>query len=118
MKLKSIPELLAPAGSMDALKAAVIAGADAVYLAGKSFSARHYAENFNRIEMKDAIDYSHLHGSKVYVTINTLIKDFEFEKVAEYLLWLYKIGADAVILQDIGVAALCKNLVPDLDMHA
>ncbi len=118
MKIKSIPELLAPAGSMDALKAAVIAGSDAVYLAGKSFSARHYAENFNRIEMEEAIDYSHLHGSKVYVTINTLIKDFELEKVTEYLLWLYKIGADAVILQDIGIAALCKDLVPNLDMHA
>ena len=118
MKIKSVPELLAPAGSMNALKAAVIAGADAVYLAGKSFSARHYAENFNRIEMKEAINYSHLRGSKVYVTVNTLIKDFEFEKVAEYLLWLYKIGADAVILQDIGIASLCRNLVPNLDMHA
>ena len=118
MKLNSIPELLAPAGSMDALKAAVIAGADAIYLAGKNFSARYYAENFNRIEMEEAIDYSHLNGSKVYVTINTLIKDFELEKVAEYLIWLYKIGADAVILQDIGVAALCRDLVPKLDMHA
>jgi putative protease len=118
MKFKSIPELLAPAGSMDALKTAVIAGADAIYLAGKSFSARHYAENFNRIKMEEAIDYSHLHGTKVYVTINTLIKDFEFEKVAEYLLWLYKTGADAVILQDIGIAALCRDLVPNLDMHA
>ena len=94
---------------MDSLKAAVIAGADAVYLAGKSFSARHYAENFSRIEMKEAIDYSHLHGSKVYITVNTLIKDFELEKIAEYLLWLYKIGADAVILQDMGVAALCRE---------
>ncbi len=118
MTFKSAPELLAPAGSMDSLKAAVIAGADAVYLAGQSFSARHYAENFNGIEMEEAVDYSHLHGSKVYVTVNTLIKDFELEKVAEYLLWLYEIGIDAVILQDVGVASLCQELVPHLDMHA
>lgn len=118
MAFKSLPELLAPAGSIDSLKAAVNAGADAVYLSGKNFGARYYAENFSELEMVEALNYAHLHGLKVYVTVNTLVKDLELEKIAEYLLWLYKIGADAVILQDVGVASICRELVPDLDMHA
>lgn len=118
MKNKSVPELLAPAGSMDSLKAAVNAGADAVYLAGQSFGARHYAKNFGKVEIEEAVEYAHLRGSKVYITVNTLIKDLELEKIAEYLLWLYQIGLDAVIIQDVGVASLCRNLVPKLDMHA
>lgn len=118
MASKSIPELLAPAGSMDALKAAVYAGADAVYLSGKSFGARHYADNFSKAEMEEAMDYAHLHDLKAYITVNTLIKDVELEKVAKYLFWLYERGADAVILQDVGVASLCRELVADMDMHA
>ncbi|MDD1774712.1 MAG: U32 family peptidase, partial [Methanobacterium sp.] len=118
MEKKSKPELLAPAGSMDSLKAAVNAGADAVYLSGKSFGARYYADNFNEVQMVKALEYAHFRDVKVYVTVNTLILDGELEKVAEYLLWLYKVGADAVIIQDIGVASLCRELIPDLDLHA
>jgi len=113
-----LPELLAPAGSMEALKAALNAGADAVYLGGKQFSARHYAANFNIWELKEAVDYAHLRGVKVYVTVNTLIKDCELENVAEYLFLLYKIGVDAVLVQDVGVAAMARELVPDLNLHA
>jgi putative protease len=76
---KQIPELLAPAGSMDALKAAVNAGADAVYLAGKQFSARHYAANFDDEELNEAVNFAHLREVKIYVTVNTLIKDQELK---------------------------------------
>jgi len=113
-----LPELLAPAGSMDALRAAVNAGADAVYLAGRRFGARHYASNFQDTELLEALDYAHLNGVKVYVTVNTLIKDSELDSVAVYLLWLYEIGVDAVIIQDLGVAGLVREIVPDLEMHA
>lgn len=118
MARRKIPELLAPAGSMDALKAAVNGGADAVYLSGKKFGARYYADNFNPEEMEEAINYAHLRNKKVYITANTLQFDSELEDVADYLVWLYAVGADAVILQDVGVASLCRELVPDLDMHA
>ncbi len=117
MSHKFIPELLAPAGSLDALKSALAAGADAVYLSGKKFGARHFAENFDKFKMEEAIKYSHLRGVKVYVTVNTLIKDSELEGVAEYLLWLYEKGVDAVIIQDVGVAHLCRELIPELKMH-
>lgn len=113
-----VPELLAPAGSMDALKAAVNAGADAVYLAGKQFGARHYAANFDDKELKEAVDFAHLRGVKVYVTVNTLIKDHELKQIAKYLIFLYKIGVDAILVQDIGVAKLAKKLVPNLKLHA
>jgi putative protease len=113
-----LPELLAPAGSIDALRAAVNAGADAVYLAGRRFGARHYASNFQDTELLEALDYAHLNGVKVYVTVNTLIKDSELDSVAVYLLWLYEIGIDAVIIQDLGVAGLVREIVPDMEMHA
>lgn len=118
MEKRSTPELLAPAGSMEALKAAINAEADAVYLSGKNFGARHYADNFSEVQMEKALDYAHLRNKKVYITVNTLVFDYELEKVADYLFWLYKTGADAVILQDVGVASLCRELVPDLEMHA
>lgn len=118
MSKRYIPELLAPAGSMDALKAAVNGGADAVYLSGKQFGARYYADNFKQEEMEEAINYAHLRNKKVYVTVNTLTFDRELEDVASYLVGLYEIGTDAVILQDVGVASICRQLVPDLDMHA
>jgi U32 family peptidase len=117
MSQKYIPELLAPAGSLNALKSALAAGADAVYLSGEKFGARHFAENFNKFEIEKALKYSHLRNVKVYVTVNTLIKDFELEGVVEYLLWLYKQGVDAVIIQDVGVARLCRELIPELRMH-
>ena len=113
-----IPELLAPAGSMESLKAAVNAGADAVYLAGKQFGARHYAANFNDTDLKKAVNYAHLRDVKVYVTVNTLIKDYELPDLAKYLLFLYETGVNAILIQDIGAARIAKELVPDLDIHA
>ncbi len=117
MKIE-IPELLAPAGSMESLKAAVNAGADAVYLAGKQFGARHYAANFNNADLKEAVNYAHLRGVKVYVTVNTLIKDHELPDLAKYLLFLYENGVDAILVQDIGAARIAKEIVPDLALHA
>ena len=113
-----IPELLAPAGSIDALKAAVNAGADAVYISGKKFGARKFATNFTDLEIEEGLEYAKLRGVKIYVTVNTLVNDSQLLSVAEYLLWLYKIGVDAVIIQDLGVASLAKKIVPCLDMHA
>jgi putative protease len=113
-----LPDLLAPAGSREALVAAVAAGADAVYLSGKRFGARKYAANFNTDELKAAVDYAHLRRVKVYVTVNTLIRDDELQDVAGYLEWLYEIGADAILVQDIGVATLARQMVPEMDLHA
>ncbi|KLK87451.1 peptidase U32 [Methanoculleus sediminis] len=112
------PELLAPAGSPEALAAAVAAGADAVYLAGRRFGARHYAANFSDEELEYAVGYAHLRGVRVYVTVNVLVRDAELPDVARYLLRLYEIGVDAVLVQDIGVAALAREVVPDLPLHA
>jgi len=114
----SLPELLAPAGSPEAFKAAVAAGADAVYLGGKQFGARSSAPNFTDAEIEEAITYAHRRDVRVYVTINTLIHDRELEQVAEYLIWLYSVGADAVLIQDTGVAALARTIVPLLPLHA
>jgi putative protease len=111
-------ELLAPAGSPEALAAAVAAGADAVYLAGRRFGARHYAANFSDEELRSAVDYAHLRGVRVYVTANVLVRDAELPDVARYLLWLYETGVDAVLVQDTGVASLAREVVPDLPLHA
>ena len=116
--MKRLPELLAPAGSPEALIAALAAGADAVYLSGKRFGARKFAANFDETALAKAIDYCHLRGAKVYVTVNTLIRDDELFDVAKYLLRLYEMGTDAVLIQDLGVAALARQLVPDLELHA
>jgi U32 family peptidase len=113
-----VPELLAPAGSIDALKAAVNAGADAVYISGKRFGARKFATNFSESEIEEGLEYAKLRGVKVYVTVNTLINDSQILSVAEYLIWLYKTGVDAVIIQDLGIASISRTIVPDLDMHA
>ena len=113
-----VPELLAPAGSIDALKAAVNAGADAVYISGKKFGARKFATNFSDSEIEEGLKYAKLRGVKIYVTVNTLIKDSQMPSVAKYLVWLYKIGVDAVIIQDLGAAYLSRKIVPNLDMHA
>ncbi|MCK8519690.1 DUF3656 domain-containing U32 family peptidase [Methanoculleus sp. 7T] len=112
------PELLAPAGSPEALAAAVAAGADAVYLAGRRFGARRYAANFSDEELRSAVDYAHIRGVKVYVTVNTLVRDAELPDVVRYLVRLYETGVDAVLVQDIGVASLAREVVPDLPLHA
>lgn len=113
-----VPELLAPAGSYESLIAAVNAGADAVYLSGKKFGARKFADNFSESEIVKGLEYAKLRGVKVYVTVNTLIKDSQMDEVVEYLIWLYKIGVDAVIIQDLGVSRLSREIVPDLEIHA
>ncbi len=116
--MRKLPELLAPAGSPEALRSAVAAGADAVYLSGKRFGARKFAANFDDSALAEAIDYSHLRSVRVYVTVNTLIREDELPDVAEYLVRLYEVGADAVLVQDPGLAALARLLVPDLERHA
>lgn len=114
----TIPELLAPVGSREALVAAVQNGADAVYLGGKLFSARQYADNFDREELCDAIEYAHVRDVRVYVTVNTLLADSEFAEAASYLKFLYEAGADAVIVQDLGVARIVSEVLPHLALHA
>ncbi|MGO0901880.1 U32 family peptidase [Clostridioides difficile] len=111
-------ELLAPVGSFDSLKAAVQNGANAVYLGGKDFSARASANNFDRNELIDAVKYSHIRGVQVFVTVNTLIKQYEIEDFVEYVKFLYDIDIDALIVQDIGMARLIKRLLPDFELHA
>jgi putative protease len=112
------PELLAPAGDEDSLRAAVAAGADAVYLGAKAFSARRYALNFDREQMARAADYLHVRGKKLYVTVNTLIKEAELPAVLEEINHLYSLGTDGIIIQDLGVVALARKLWPDLPLHA
>ena len=113
-----IPELLAPVGSMDHLKVAINAGASAVYLSGKNYGARKYAENFTIEEIEDAVNTAHLHNVKVYVTVNTLIRENELERVINYLSKLYSIGVDAVLIQDLGLVELIGKYLPNLKIHA
>ncbi len=112
------PELLAPAGGMEAFIAAVENGADAVYLGARAFSARGYASNFSEKELEEAIDYAHLRGVKVYVTVNTLLKEEEVENALRLLSWLREIGTDAIIIQDLGLISLARKYLPDLPLHA
>ena len=113
-----IPELLAPVGSMDHLKVAINAGASSVYLSGKDYGARKYATNFTLEEISDAVNIAHLHNVKVYVTVNTLIKQSELEDVMSYLSKLYAIGVDAVLVQDLGLVDLIRKHLPKLKIHA
>lgn len=116
--MKDRVEILAPAGSMECLKAAVAAGADAVYTGGALFGARAYAHNLTEEELLEAIDYVHLHGRRLYLTVNTLIKDREMEKqMYDYLLPYYRQGLDAVIVQDIGLFRFIRKHFPDLPIH-
>jgi len=111
-------ELLAPAGSFEAFKAAVENGADAVYLGGKNFSARASAANFDLEELQKAVRYAHERQVKVYVTVNILVADQEFQELLDYFFTLHEIGVDAVILQDIGVAELIHMILPEMETHA
>ena len=111
-------ELLAPVGSWEALEAAVQNGADAVYLGGKLFNARHYASNFSDDELREAVSYAHLRKVRVFVTVNILLDDSEIEEALDYTKFLYDIGVDAIIVQDLGFASLVKEIVPQLELHA
>lgn len=110
-------EVLAPAGSMECLKAAFLNGADAVYLGGELFGARAYAGNFKKEELCEAIDYAHLFGKKVFLTINTLVKEEEMSQLPEFLKPYYEQGLDAVIIQDFGVLETVRKHFPDLEIH-
>lgn len=110
-------ELLAPAGSLEILKGVIESGADAVYVGGSMFGARAYANNFTEEELLEAIDFAHLRGVKVYLTVNTLIKNSEFSKLYDYLLVYYKRGLDAVIVQDIGVVKAIYEYFPSMEIH-
>lgn len=110
-------ELLAPAGSLEILKGVIESSADAVYVGGSMFGARAYANNFTEEELLEAIDFAHLRGVKVYLTVNTLIKNSEFSKLYDYLLVYYKRGLDAVIVQDIGVVKAIHEYFPSMEIH-
>ena len=111
-------EILAPAGSLDILKCAFEAGADAVYAGGSCFGARAFATNFTQEELMEGIDYAHIHGKKLYLTVNTLVKEREFDRLYHYLLPFYRQGLDAVIVQDMGVMEFIREKFPLLPIHA
>lgn len=114
----SMKELLSPAGDMESLKAAVHGGADAVYVGMRDFGARKFARNFDHSEMKEAVSYCHLYGVKLYVTLNTVVKDSEVDSFLELVDFLYQIGVDALIMQDFGMIQLTLSMYPDMEVHA
>ena len=111
------PELLSPAGNFEKLKAAVLYGADAVYLAGKRFGMRSAADNFTDEELFSAAEYVHSHGKKIYLTLNTMPHGYEYPALREFLTSIKGAGIDALIVADFGVMALAKELLPDVDIH-
>ena len=110
-------ELLAPAGNFEKLKTALYFGADAVYVGGTLFSLRALSENFNRDELVKAVEYTHERAKKLYVAVNILAKNNDFNELGDYLCFLYKIGVDAVIVSDPGIIALIKTVCPNLEIH-
>lgn len=111
-------EILAPVGNLDMLYAGIAAGADAFYLALDDFGARAYAENFNLENIEEIIDYVHFFDRKVFITMNTLLKDSEIDRAISYLEKLYQFGVDGILIQDIGFYSIIKDQVPGLDLHA
>ena len=110
-------ELLAPAGNFSKLKTAIYYGADAVYIGGKNFSLRALSDNFTDDEIADAVIYAHARNVKIYVTVNIFARNNDFEKAAEYFRFLYNAGVDAVLITDIGLIDLCKEVAPGLSIH-
>lgn len=111
-------ELLAPAGGLESLYAAINKGADAVYMGGSKFSARAYASNFTDDDLEKAVDYAHLYGTKIYIALNTLIKEDEIFEAFEYIKVLHSIGVDALIVQDLGIANILRKYFSDFEIHA
>ncbi|WP_028129041.1 U32 family peptidase [Selenomonas sp. AE3005] len=111
------PELLAPAGNLEKMKMAVLYGADAVYLGGKAFGLRAFGGNFNYEELKEAVDFAHARGRKVYVTVNIFPHNSDIEKLPDYLRYLQEINVDALLVADLGVFMLCRKLIPDMELH-
>ena len=113
-----LPELLAPAGSFTHLKAAIKAGADAVYMGGQQFGARAYADNFTRENVLDALQYAHFYEKRLYLTVNTLMKEKEITgQLYDFLLPFYEAGLDGVIVQDLGAAAFIRRYFPEMEVH-
>lgn len=111
------PELLAPAGNLEKMKMAVLYGADAVYLGGKAFGLRAFGGNFTYEELKEAVDFAHARGKKVYVTVNIFPHNSDMEKLPDYLRYLQEINVDALLVADLGVFMLCRKLIPDMELH-
>ncbi|MBT7121968.1 MAG: U32 family peptidase, partial [Clostridia bacterium] len=111
-------ELLSPAGSIDAIYQAVHGGADSVYMGGANFGARAFAANFTYEQMKTAIYFCHLYNVKVYITVNTLIYEDEIEQFISHVKKIYELGADALIIQDIGMMETARQTFPDIEIHA
>ena len=111
-------EILSPAGSLDTLICAVNNGADAVYIGGINFSARKNAVNFTNDDIISAVRYAHLYGSKVYVTVNTLVSDSQLDEVYEFVKFLFETGVDALIIQDLGILNMVRRCFPDFEIHA
>lgn len=111
------PELLAPAGTLEKMKMAVLYGADAVYLAGKSFGLRALGGNFTREELAAAVEFTHARGKKVYVTINIFPHNSDLVALPDYLKYLQEINVDALLVADLGVFMLCKKIIPDMELH-
>ena len=111
------PELLAPAGNFEKMKSAILYGADAVYLAGEIFGMRAAADNFSVDELSEAVKYAHERGVKVYLTLNTMPREYEYKLLKDYLADLAGIGLDAMIIADIGVLMLVKELLPNMEIH-
>jgi len=116
--VKNNIELLSPAGDFDCVKAAVQNGADAIYIGASSFSARSSATNFTLLQLKEVINYAHIHNVKVHLALNTLIKNTEFSNVISIAEKAYEFGVDAIIVQDLGLASTLANSLPKLDIHA
>ena len=111
-------ELLSPAGNKESFYSALNSGADAIYISGTKFGARAYANNFTNEEISECIKSAHLLGVKVYVTVNTLIKDSEINEALSFVNFLYKENVDAILVQDIGLVHILRNIFPDLTLHA
>ena len=111
-------ELLAPAGNLDCLKAAVQNGADAIYIGASSFSARAGATNFNKEQLKEAVDYAHIRNVKIHLALNTLIKNNELDSALNLATYAYEIGVDAIIIQDLGLAKILIKSFPKMPIHA
>ena len=112
------PELLAPAGNMDAFLAAIEAGADAIYIGGYTFGARAFANNFSDDEIIKCINYAHLYGVKVYITVNTIVYEKEVDLFLNYIDFLHRNNVDAIIIQDLGMLDLVRKVYPNLELHA
>ena len=112
-----MPELLAPVGGKAHLTAAVNNGADAVYMGGMAFNARIFADNFRDDELPEAVRYAHINGVKVYMTLNTLVRDDELVRAFEYANYLYSAGVDGLIVQDMGLARMIRRYIPGMPLH-